>query len=201
MAGRGERRGAGLRPPQRHAPRRILFHGNNKTPAELAAALEAGVGAVVVDNLPECRRLASLARQLRKPAAALLRVNPGVEAHTHRYIVTAHLDSKFGISMARREELYAALAELGASDYLTFLGFHAHIGSQITDPAAFVAEIQQLAILSQEAEQRGYQVPVWDLGGGFAAGTPRRTIPRRWRRSAGRSWTPAPARRRSVPCP
>ena len=150
-------------------PRRILFHGNNKTPAELAAALEAGVGAVVVDNLPECRRLASLARQLRKPAAALLRVNPGVETHTHRYIVTAHLDSKFGISMARREELYAALAELGASDYLTFLGFHAHIGSQITDPAAFVAEIQQLAILSQEAEQRGYQVPVWDLGGGFAA--------------------------------
>ena len=100
-------------------PQRILFHGNNKTPAELAAALDAGVGAVVVDNLPECRRLASLARQLRKPAAALLRVNPGVEAHTHRYIVTAHLDSKFGISMARREELYAALAELGASDYLT----------------------------------------------------------------------------------
>ena len=150
-------------------PQRILFHGNNKTPQELTAALEAGVGTVVVDNLPECRRLTALARNLRKPVKALLRVNPGVEAHTHKYIVTAHIDSKFGVSTARREELYAILAELGGSDYVTFQGFHAHIGSQIFEPEAFVAEIAQLAALSQEAEERGYPIGVWDLGGGFAA--------------------------------
>ena len=150
-------------------PGRILFHGNNKTPQELTAALEGGVGTVVVDNLPECRRLTALARGLRKPVNALVRVNPGVEAHTHQYIVTAHIDSKFGISVARKEELYEALAELGGCEYTTFQGFHAHIGSQIFDPQAFVAEIGQLAALSQEAEARGYPIPVWDLGGGFAA--------------------------------
>ena len=148
---------------------RIVFHGNNKTPAELSAAVEAGVGLVVLDNLPECQALVALAAERKQPMRVLLRVNPGVEAHTHKYIVTAHLDSKFGIATGRKEELYAVLETLKNSEYVTFAGFHAHIGSQIFDKAAFVAEIEQLAILAQEAEAKGYPVSVLDLGGGFAA--------------------------------
>lgn len=148
---------------------KIVFHGNNKTRAELEAAVDAGVGLVVLDNLPECRELIALAAERRKPMRALLRVNPGVEAHTHKYIVTAHLDSKFGIATGRKEELYLVLKELKQSEFVSFAGFHAHIGSQIFDKAAFEAEIEQLAILAQEAEERGYPVPVLDLGGGFAA--------------------------------
>ena len=148
---------------------RIVFHGNNKTVAELTAALEAGVGTVVVDNLPECRCLARLAEERRQTVSVLLRVNPGVEAHTHKYIVTAHLDSKFGVAVGRKEELYAVAAAAAESRYLQFQGFHAHIGSQIFDRDAFVAEIGQLAILAQEAEGRGYPVSTFDLGGGFAA--------------------------------
>lgn len=148
---------------------RIVFHGNNKTPAELSAAVEAGVGLVVLDNLPECQALVALAAEKQRPMRVLLRVNPGVEAHTHKYIVTAHLDSKFGIAAGRKEELFSVLETLERSEYVTFAGFHAHIGSQIFDKAAFVAEIEQLAILAQEAEAKGYPVPVLDLGGGFAA--------------------------------
>lgn len=147
----------------------IVFHGNNKTPAELEAAVDAGVGLVVLDNLPECQALTALAAEKQKSMRVLLRVNPGVEAHTHKYIVTAHLDSKFGVAAGRKEELYAVLETLRRSEFVAFAGFHAHIGSQIFDKAAFVAEIEQLAILAQEAEEQGYPVPVLDLGGGFAA--------------------------------
>lgn len=148
---------------------RIVFHGNNKTPEELSAAVEAGVGLVVLDNLSECQAFAALAEARKRPMRALLRINPGVEAHTHKYIVTAHPDSKFGVAAGRKEELHAVLETLKQSACVTFAGFHAHIGSQIFDKAAFVAEIEQLALLSQEVEANGDPVPVWDLGGGFAA--------------------------------
>lgn len=147
----------------------IVFHGNNKTPDELRAALEAGVGTIVVDNLPECEALAALTRQTGTQTDVLLRVNPGVEAHTHKYIITAHPDSKFGVSVTRRDELYAVLETMRASGTLHFRGFHAHIGSQIFDKAAFAAEIEALAALAQETQQRGWPAEVFDLGGGFAA--------------------------------
>ena len=147
----------------------IVFHGNNKAPDELRAALAAGVGTIVVDNLPECEALAALAQQMGTQADVLLRVNPGVEAHTHKYIITAHPDSKFGVSAARRDDLYAVLETMHASGTLRFRGFHAHIGSQIFDKAAFAAEIEALAALAQETQQRGWPAEVFDLGGGFAA--------------------------------
>lgn len=147
----------------------IVFHGNNKTPEELRFALEAGIGTVVLDNLPECEALAELTKQTGTTVDVLLRVNPGVEAHTHKYIITAHPDSKFGVSAVRRDDLYAVLETAKKSGTLNFRGFHAHIGSQIFDKTAFAAEIEALASLAQEAEQRGWPVEVLDLGGGFAA--------------------------------
>ncbi|MCB6423279.1 diaminopimelate decarboxylase, partial [[Clostridium] scindens] len=74
----------------------------------------------------------------------LIRVNPGVEAHTHKYIVTAHLDSKFGISISHMEDIRDMIQTLTSIPNITFEGFHAHIGSQIFDKDAYVAEIQTL---------------------------------------------------------
>ena len=148
---------------------RIVFHGNNKTPAELTAALKAGVGLIVLDNAPECAALAALAEQLQCHANVLLRVNPGVEAHTHEYIVTAHVDSKFGVSAADTKGWETILQTVEASPWLHFCGIHAHIGSQIFEAQAFVAEIEALASLTKEMQEKGYSVRVWDLGGGFAA--------------------------------
>ena len=82
---------------------KIYFHGNNKTWDELIMALEAGVGCIVVDNAMECELLVKAAQRVGTTVRTLIRVNPGVEAHTHKYIVTAHLDSKFGISISRME--------------------------------------------------------------------------------------------------
>lgn len=148
---------------------RIVFHGNNKTPDELRAAVEAGVGTVVVDNLPECEALAAIAEEKRRVVRVLLRVNPGVEAHTHKYIITAHPDSKFGVSVSRPDELYRILGTMRDAGSLRFDGFHAHIGSQIFDKAAFAAEVAALAALAEDAQKRGFAPRVFDLGGGFAA--------------------------------
>ena len=147
----------------------IVMHGNNKTPQELTAALEAGVGLIVLDNVQECRALAELAQRLQRHVNVLLRINPGVEAHTHEYIVTAHIDSKFGVSAADTKGWEAILKTVEASPWLHFRGLHAHIGSQIFEPQAFEAEIEALGALSKEMQEKGYPVGVWDLGGGFAA--------------------------------
>ncbi len=146
----------------------IVFHGNNKTPLELRQALQSHVGLIVMDNLDECKALIQISNELQTSAKVLLRVNPGVEAHTHKYIVTADIDSKFGISSTDIQTITEILNSVKNSRYLEFIGFHAHIGSQIFEKQAFVAEIEQLAQLSAEIEHAGFPVKAWDLGGGFA---------------------------------
>ena len=149
---------------------RIVFHGNNKSQEELAQALNYGVGTVVLDNPEEAALLSVLAAEKRKRISVLLRVNPGIEAHTHKYIMTAHLDSKFGISIRKREEIVELLKKLQQDPYLDWKGLHSHIGSQIFDVQAFREEVRILAEFAESLEvENGLPVHTLDLGGGFAA--------------------------------
>ncbi len=149
---------------------KIFFHGNNKTEEEIRYALKQGVGTFVVDNLYEARLLAEMSKSADYTVHTLLRVNPGVEAHTHNYIVTAHVDSKFGISFLNEDELVETIRTLQSAEQLCFDGLHAHIGSQIFDKQAFGEEIRKLFEYADHLK-REYDIPVntLNLGGGFAA--------------------------------
>lgn len=147
---------------------RIYFHGNNKSDDELNMAIELGVGTIVVDNLMEAKRLVQLCKCPKHKIHVLLRVNPGIEAHTHKYIQTAFIDSKFGISTLNTDEIKAVIDTIQTNSNLQFDGFHAHIGSQIFELEAFKAEIEKICQFVQEFQnQTQIQVRTLDFGGGF----------------------------------
>jgi diaminopimelate decarboxylase len=136
---------------------RIVVHGNAKSRAELSAALEHRVGAIVLDNLDELERLAELlgpAPDREQPV--LVRVTPDIRGETHEKISTGQADSKFGFSMP---DAPAALARVREVPGLHLLGLHAHIGSQLLDLEPFRRAAAALAALGT--------VPAWDLGGGL----------------------------------
>ena len=120
--------------------RRTYFHGNNKGPDELAMALDAGVARIVVDNLEEIARLDAFCRARGTRQSVLLRVAPGVEAHTHAHIKTGVLDTKFGVSL-ETGAAEQAVHRLNDADGLELVGLHAHIGSQIFELEPYVATI------------------------------------------------------------
>jgi diaminopimelate decarboxylase len=142
---------------------RIYFHGNNKSEDELAFALEMRVGRVVVDNVEEVERLSRLAVGLRARQPVLLRVAPGVEAHTHAHINTGVLDTKFGLSIHTGAAQAGARAILEAPG-LELVGLHAHIGSQISELEPYCQTIERLFTL---AEQVGFELRELSPGGGF----------------------------------
>ncbi len=147
---------------------KIFFHGNNKTEQELKMAMQMHVGTIVVDNLMEAEELAQYAKEADYPIHVLLRVNPGIEAHTHKYIVTAHVDSKFGISFLNEEELVQIIQVLQNAENIVFDGLHAHIGSQIFDIQAFLEEIKKLFAYSRSLKEKyDIQFNTLNLGGGF----------------------------------
>src|SRR5690606_15394935 len=111
---------------------RIYFHGNNKSIDELDMALRAGVHRIIVDNLYELDLLSQMAAGRDVTASILIRVTPGVEAHTHTYIQTGQVDSKFGFGIAGGAALEAARAALNKPN-IKLQGIHCHIGSQIHD--------------------------------------------------------------------
>jgi diaminopimelate decarboxylase len=146
---------------------RIGFHGNNKSSAELARALAAGVGRIIVDSFDEIDRLTGLARERRVRPRVMVRVTVGVEAHTHEYIATAHEDQKFGFSLAGGAAFEAARRIL-TDGVLELTGLHSHIGSQIFDVSGF--EVSARRVLRLQAQlQEAYRVdlPELGLGGGF----------------------------------
>lgn len=146
---------------------RIHFHGNNKSLEEIDMALEAGIGCFVIDNFYELAILAERAEQLRKKVKVLLRVTPGVEAHTHEYISTGQQDSKFGFDVLSGQALQA-IAAAHQSPSLALLGVHSHIGSQIFETDGFLIAISRLVALLHEAYvQHGFQSEVLNVGGGF----------------------------------
>jgi len=111
-------------------PERLRFHGNNKSVAELAAALEVGVGRIIIDSADEITRLETLAAATGVTPKVWIRVTPGVHAHTHAFVQTGQEDSKFGFSVASGAAA-AAVAEIRATGLLDLVGIHAHIGSQV----------------------------------------------------------------------
>lgn len=148
-------------------PERIHFHGNNKTPEELAMALDVGIGCVVVDNFHELALLADMARERGQRVNILLRVTPGVEAHTHAYIQTGQEDSKFGFDIGSGMAVEAVKRALNAPS-LALVGVHCHIGSQIFETEGFVAAIARvMAFLDAVRAETGYVAAVVNLGGGF----------------------------------
>ena len=149
------------------APHDIFFHGNNKTDSEIEYALKSGVGRLVVDNMTELETIERIAASLGVNAHIILRVKPGVDAHTHNYIRTGQIDSKFGFALENGEAMEAALKAVRYSN-ITLKGFHCHIGSQIFDTAPFcdTAAIM-VQFMSDFREKSGVTVSELNLGGGF----------------------------------
>ena len=151
------------------------LHGNNKSDAEINRALDMKLGRIVVDSLDELERVAKIASSRGDTAKVMLRLTPGVHAHTHEFIATAHEDQKFGLSMAgdSTEEAGLSAAEeavAAATSYpsVELLGLHCHIGSQIFEPDGFALAAQKL-LGFQAAMQSKYAIvmPELDLGGGY----------------------------------
>lgn len=146
---------------------RIHFHGNNKSLAELTMALEARVGRIVVDNEDELALLATLCRRLKVHQDISLRITPGIEAHTHEYIETGLLDSKFGFGIGDGRAKAAVRKALGQRE-LNLKGLHCHIGSQLFDLAPVRRAVEvMLAFADQVRRETGWTAPELNLGGGL----------------------------------
>jgi diaminopimelate decarboxylase len=145
---------------------RIALHGNNKSKPELVAALEAGVGRIVVDSFSELELLRTLSNEMDVVVRVLLRVTPGVEAHTHDYLVTGVEDSKFGFTIG--EVAIRAVDMVARSDNLELVGLHSHIGSQIFDLKPFEeAARKMVSFLADARRTTNLEIPELDLGGGL----------------------------------
>ncbi|NLS85912.1 MAG: diaminopimelate decarboxylase [Ruminococcaceae bacterium] len=146
---------------------KIYFHGNNKTAAELAMAVEKNVGHIVVDNIGELELLSGIAKANGKTANVLFRIKPGIDAHTHNFIMTRQIDSKFGFALETGEAMQAFDAAL-ALPAIHVAGIHCHIGSQIfdIDPFCKAAEVM-LDFAEAVRKKHGYTVEQLNLGGGF----------------------------------
>jgi diaminopimelate decarboxylase len=148
-------------------PERLYFHGNGKTVEELIMALQYDVGTIIVDNPFEIEMLQYLCAELDKRVKVLLRVNPGIEAHTHAYIQTANNDSKFGVSIFS-DSICETIRMMDDSYYLDLAGFHYHIGSQILDPSSFVKAIEAMVdFIDRVRKDCHYETKELNLGGGF----------------------------------
>ncbi|MDO3403294.1 diaminopimelate decarboxylase [Mycolicibacterium neoaurum] len=150
---------------------RITVHGNNKSVDELTAAVAAGVGHIVVDSEIEIERLEAVAGAAGMVQDVLVRVTPGVEAHTHEFISTAHEDQKFGLSLASGAAL-EAVRRVFATENLRLVGLHCHVGSQIFDVSGFEIAARRLLgllrdIVAEFGVEKTAQMDILDLGGGL----------------------------------
>lgn len=146
---------------------KIYFHGNNKTEDELAMALESGVGRIVVDNQFELENLNRLAGGLGKTAQILFRIKPGIDAHTHSFVQTGQIDSKFGVAL-ETGEAEAIISRAQKMEHVKVVGLHCHIGSQIfeLDPFKLAAKTM-MAFIGLLKEKYGLEIRELNLGGGY----------------------------------
>jgi len=148
-------------------PAKIELHGNNKSVAEIEKAVASGVGTIVLDSLYEIERVAVAAAKTNKVQRVLLRLTPGIEAHTHESIATAHEDVKFGFSIASGSA-WEAIAAVRTHSSLELRGFHAHIGSQIFGYESFELSAERLiGLLAKYRDEFKSELPELDLGGGY----------------------------------
>lgn len=148
-------------------PSKIEMHGNNKSVAEIEKAVSVGVGTIVIDSLYEIERVAAAATKHGVVQKVLLRLTPGIEAHTHESIATAHEDVKFGFSITSGAA-WNAIAQVRTHSSLELRGFHAHIGSQIFENDSFEISAQRLIeLLAKYRDEYSTELPELDLGGGY----------------------------------
>lgn len=146
---------------------KIYFHGNNKTADELCMALENDIGRIVVDNIYELELLDRLAREYGKRPKILFRIKPGIDAHTHSFIRTGQIDSKFGVALETGEarEIIARALKLA---HVEVVGVHCHIGSQIFDSEPFQLAAERLAnFIASIRDEFGITLRELNLGGGY----------------------------------
>lgn len=146
---------------------KVCFHGNNKTDEELLMALEQNVGRIVVDNIFELERLNRLACERGAKANIMFRIKPGIDAHTHDFVRTGQIDSKFGFALETGEALEAVKKAISL-EHIELSGLHCHIGSQIfdIDPFVLAAEVM-MNFIARIRDELGYEIKELDLGGGF----------------------------------
>jgi diaminopimelate decarboxylase len=143
----------------------IYFHGNNKSEEEIAMAIKSGIGKIICDNFNELEIIQETAKGLNKTQEILIRLTPGIECHTHEYIKTGHLDSKFGFDLDYIDEV---LEKIKSSTNIKLKGMHAHIGSQIFElkPYSDVVEIL-LEQFAYAKSKYGFELDELNIGGGI----------------------------------
>ncbi|MDO4742481.1 MAG: diaminopimelate decarboxylase [bacterium] len=151
------------------SPENIFFHGNNKTQEEIEFAVKNNVGCFVVDNIFELKSLSRIAEQYNKRVRIMFRIKPGIDAHTHDFVRTGQIDSKFGFALETGEAKQAVLQALsGEYPGIELIGLHCHIGSQIfdVDPFCLAAEVM-LDFMIEMKKETGVTLGELNLGGGF----------------------------------
>ena len=145
---------------------KVYFHGNNKTEDELNLAVDNGVGTIVVDNVFELEKLNAIAEKKGKTVNIMFRIKPGIDAHTHEFVMTGQIDSKFGVALETGEAMEAYKTAKQMKN-LNIVGVHCHIGSQIFDiePFEHAASVMMGFIADLKAE--GIEIEQMNLGGGY----------------------------------
>ena len=146
---------------------KVHMHGNNKSYEELEMAIDLEIKQIVIDNEDEIGKIEKICKEKNKKQAVLLRIDPGIEAHTHHYIKTSGLTSKFGISLFQKD-LLDIIKRINDSEYLEFRGFHTHIGSQIFQSIFFIFALEEIfKYLDKLKKELGIVVHTVNMGGGF----------------------------------
>lgn len=151
------------------APEKLHFHGNNKTLSELNYAIDLRVGDIVADNLQEIKNIDTISREKNCVTHITMRIKPGIDVHTHEFIRTGQIDSKFGFALETGEALEAVKYAIDCEN-VNLRGLHCHIGSQVTEVSPFVlaAEVM-LEFYGQIKDQFGKTLDLLNLGGGFGS--------------------------------
>ncbi len=146
---------------------RISFHGNNKTESEIELAIKSGIHEFIVDNREELYRINNIAKRLCACACISFRIKPGIDAHTHDFVKTGNIDSKFGVAL-ENGEAFEIIKEAIALQNVKVCGVHCHIGSQIFDAEPFVhaAEVM-MGFVAKVRDELHYEIRALNLGGGF----------------------------------
>lgn len=146
---------------------KIIFHGNNKTPAEIEMAVTNEVGRIVVDSSDELELVNQIAKKHKKKVKILFRITPGVEAHTHKFIQTGQVDSKFGIPLM--DNIITNVVKKAISmEFIDLLGFHFHIGSQIKSNEGYTSAVKRILVLINNLNiELDFETRELNVGGGF----------------------------------
>lgn len=145
----------------------VIFHGNNKTIDELELAVENNVGRIVVDNIDEIQIIDDIAKKHKKKVHILFRISPGIDIHTHKYIQTGQVDSKFGIPL-NDETIEIAIKKALSMENLELLGFHFHIGSQLLENNSHIKAIRIITKLMKDVKDKfGFITKELNTGGGY----------------------------------